>query len=105
MGTSQRSRGTGPPAEAGTNRMNNVAASPTPTALRTPSVTHSPIADRDSCQAGSRTGAGGADIDVILSAGGPVARRGATLPSVVAAKSRPAVLPVGGQERPARAGP
>src|SRR3712207_2766199 len=65
-GSSQRSTGTGPP--SGTNTRNAATSAAQKSAPITPSVTHRPIAERDSDQAGSRTGAASAVIGPILSA-------------------------------------
>src|SRR3712207_4467497 len=77
-GSSQRREGAGPPADAGTSSTPTATTTPYTRAPITPSVTHSQMAERDSCQAGSWTGgAGGADITPIL-------------PGRAAARARPA---------------
>src|SRR3954453_7436691 len=69
-GSSQRSSGRGAGASEGTKTANRAAATPRKTELMAPSVTHRPIAERDSGQAGSRTGGGGAVIPAILAVRG-----------------------------------
>src|SRR5918995_4010716 len=65
-GSTQRSTGTGPP--SGTKTRNATTSATQMSVPITPSVIHSPIAERDSNQAGSRTGAVGVLIGAILPA-------------------------------------
>src|SRR6478672_10814304 len=57
-GSTHRSAGNGPPRSPGTNTANRTAPTISSSELMIPSVTQRPIADRDSDQAGSRTGGG-----------------------------------------------